>query len=58
MDEADEQAISEIVEKYGCQSESQAVRMAVRALAQHPKIALTPPTRPKHARKSPKIENK
>jgi hypothetical protein len=45
----DEQALETIQQRYGCESESQALRLAVRVLANSPMLALTLPPTPKHA---------
>lgn len=49
LDEQDRLAIRAIRQMYGCESDAQAVRLALRALARHPEMALTLPERPKHA---------
>lgn len=54
LDASDEEALGTIRQQYGCESESQALRLAIRALARNPKLALTLPPTPKHARKSDK----
>jgi hypothetical protein len=51
LDATDEEALASIRHQYGCESESQALRLAIRALARHPKLALTLPPTPKHAKK-------
>lgn len=47
----DEQALSIIQQRYGCESESQALRLAVRVLASSPMLQVDVPPPPKHARK-------
>lgn len=47
----DEQALSVIQQRYGCESESQALRLAVRVLANSPMLAFPLPPTPKHAKK-------
>ena len=49
LDASDEEALAAIRQQYGCESESQALRLAIRALARNPKLALTLPPTPKHA---------
>lgn len=51
LDSSDEEALATIQQHYGCESESQALRLAIRALARNPKLALTLPPTPKHAKK-------
>ena len=51
LDTSDEEGLATIRQQYGCESESQALRLAIRALARNPKLALTLPPTPKHARK-------
>ncbi len=53
-DELDAQAIEVIKTRYGCESESQAMRLALRVLAASPMLTLELPTKPTHARPSPK----
>ena len=55
-DEIDGKAIQIIKERYGCESESQAMRLAVRVLANSPMLEIQLPKRPKHARPSPKAD--
>ena len=50
----DEAALVLIQQRYGCESESQALRLAVRVLANSPMLALTLPPTPKHAKKAEK----
>jgi hypothetical protein len=53
----DEQAIVVIRQRYGCASDSQALRMALRSLAESKRLDfITIPSPPKHARSSPKQE--
>lgn len=55
LDEAlDHAAIQIIKERYGCESESQAMRLALRVLAASPMLELQLPEKPTHARPSPK----
>lgn len=54
LDTEDEQALSIIQRRYGCESESQALRLAVRVLAASPMLEVRLPSTPKHARPSPK----
>jgi hypothetical protein len=56
LDEVDECALQTISERYGCESESQAMRLALRVLANSPKLEIQLPKRPKHARPSPKTD--
>ena len=51
----DAQAIRTIMERYGCESESAAWRLAVRVMAASPMLAIQPAPRPTHARRSPKL---
>jgi hypothetical protein len=55
-EELDFQAIQIIKERYGCESESQAMRLALRVLAASPMLHLELPAKPTHARPSPKDE--
>ena len=53
----DAEAIQTIVQRYGCESESAAMRLALRVLADSPMLEIQAPPRPKHARRSPKLTN-
>ncbi|NUM47613.1 MAG: hypothetical protein HUU38_23160 [Anaerolineales bacterium] len=53
-EEIDHTAIQIIKERYGCESESQAMRLALRVLAASPMLELQLPDKPLHARPSPK----
>jgi len=49
LDDQDQQLITALMQRYGCASESQAVRLALRALAARPlfpPIKLPPPGKP------------
>jgi hypothetical protein len=50
--EEDEQALTVLRERYGCESDSQALRLALRVLAQAQRLDVVLPERPKHARRS------
>ena len=50
----DREAIQIIKERYGCESESQAMRLALRVLAASPMLQIQLPETPTHARSSPK----
>ncbi len=54
LGKADEEAIRVIKDRYGCESESQAMRLALRTLAASPPLQIQLPPKPKHARPSPK----
>lgn len=54
IDEEDEAAIAQLKERYGCESDSQVVRFALRVLANSPMLTVALPPRPTHARRSPK----
>ena len=56
-EEIDSQAIQIIKERYGCESESAAMRLALRVLAASPMLEIQPIPRPTHARRSPKLTN-
>jgi hypothetical protein len=56
-DEIDTQAIMDIKQRYGCESDATAMRLAIRVLAASPMLAIQPPEPPPHARRSPKLEN-
>jgi len=53
-DEIDAAAIQVIKERYGCESESQVMRLALRVLANSPMLEVQLPETPIHARRSPK----
>lgn len=53
-EEIDQAAIQIIKERYGCESESQAMRLALRVLAASPMLEIQLPEKPTHARTSPK----
>lgn len=53
-EEIDQTAIQIIKERYGCESESQAMRLALRVLANSPMLEIQLPETPTHARPSPK----
>lgn len=53
-EEIDTHAIQVIKERYGCESESQAMRLALRVLAASPMLQIQLPDKPIHARPSPK----
>ncbi len=55
-DVMDAEAIQIIKERYGCESESQAMRLALRVLAASPVLQIDLPQKPTHARPSPKDE--
>ncbi len=52
----DEVALEKIRMHYGCESDSQALRLALRVLADSPRLDVILPERPVHARVSPKRE--
>jgi hypothetical protein len=56
VDNEDEAAIAQLKERYGCESDSQVIRFALRVLANSPMLAVSLPDRPKHARRSPKTQ--
>lgn len=47
----DEAAIELLKQRYGCESKSQVVRLALRVLAENPPLRVSLPPRPVHARK-------
>jgi hypothetical protein len=47
----DEDALRILVQRYGCESVSQAIRLAIRVLAASPILQVDLPPTPKHARK-------
>lgn len=47
----DEAAIAILKQRYGCESKSQVVRLALRVLAENPPLLVNLPPRPTHARK-------
>lgn len=51
----DEAAIATLKQRYGCESKSQVVRLALRVLAENPPLLVNLPPRPAHARK-PEME--
>jgi Arc/MetJ family transcription regulator len=53
-EEIDAAAIQTIRTRYGVESESAAMRLALRVLANSPMLTLDLPERPTHARRSPK----
>lgn len=55
-EEIDFAAIEIIKTRYGCESESQAMRLALRVLAASPMLQIELPAKPIHARPSPKDE--
>jgi len=56
LDEAvDAQAILDIKQRYGCESDATAIRLALRVLAASPMLTIQPPAPPPHARRSPKL---
>ena len=55
-DVMDAEAILVIKERYGRESESQAMRLALRVLAASPMLEIQLPAKPTHARPSPKDE--
>ena len=54
LDEASESDIATIMKRYACESETQAVRLALRILAQCERLAVVLPETPKHGRRRPK----
>lgn len=56
VDAQDEKAATAIMRLYGCESESAAFRLAVRVLSESPKLQISLPPPPKHARSSPKFK--
>lgn len=54
-DQIDAQAIADIKQRYGCESDAAAMRLALRVLAASPRILIEPPETPTHARRSPKL---
>lgn len=54
LDSEDEAALAVLSRRYGCESESQALRLAIRVLAASPMLEVRLPPTPKHARPSPK----
>ena len=54
LDEIDEKAIETIKQRYGCETDAQVVRLALRVLAGCERLDVVLPKRPKHARRSPK----
>ena len=57
-EEIDGRAIQIIRARYGCESDSAAMRLALRVLADSPMLAIQAPPRPTHARRSPKLADK
>jgi hypothetical protein len=53
-EDIDLQAIEIIKARYGCESDSQVIRLALRVLAQAERLDVVLPERPKQARRSPK----
>ena len=51
-DQVDEQAIATIRARYGTESASQAIRLALRVLAESARLDVVLPDRPPHARRS------
>lgn len=52
LGEDDEHAITIIADRYGCESGSQAVRLALRILAESQRLIIELPPHPKHAHHS------
>ena len=55
LDVEDERAIELLKERYGAESDSQVVRLALRVLAESARLEVVLPSRPIHARRSPKV---
>lgn len=53
----DEAAIALLKQRYGCESKSQVVRLALRVLAENPPLHLLLPPTPKHASKPGRSRN-
>lgn len=50
----DENAIETLKQRYGCESKSQVVRLALRVLAENPPLLVNLPPTPKHAKRPAK----
>ena len=54
LSEDSERDIATIMERYACESTTQAVRLALRILAQCERLDVVLPETPKHGRRTPK----